>query len=228
MAMERNSKWLSLLCQLVAGSVLATFSSGCGQHKPAAEGSSPEAGVSQNSASADNSANLNPRLHQSFEEATTDPPSEWQRPPDTTLTQKSVGKLYTDVLKLWNDIRFETPAGKRLAYKATLETELGPIEIALLPDLAPNHVRSFVALAQAGYYDGLVFDRTVHQEVTGTPDAWVEYIEAGCPLGTGEPGYGSIGYWLKPEFSPQAPRDEGTVGRHARGGDGRVGLQVLH
>ena len=212
MATDRNSNVLNLLCHLMAAAALAAFSSGCGQHKPRAESSSPEAGASQNLASAGDSAALNPRLHQSFEEATTDPPSEWQRPPDTTLTQKSVGKLYTDVLKLWNDIRFETPAGKRIAYRATLETELGPIEIALLPDLAPNHVRSFVALSQAGYYDGLVFDRTVHQEVSGTPDGLVEYIEAGCPLGTGEPGYGSIGYWLKPEFGSQLPRDEGTVG----------------
>jgi peptidyl-prolyl cis-trans isomerase B (cyclophilin B) len=31
-------------------------------------------------------------------------------------------------------------------------------------------------------------------------------------MGTGEPGYGSIGYWLKPEFNTQATHDEGMVG----------------
>ena len=156
---------------------------------------------------------LDPRLHQSFADATiVDPPGEWLRPPDLTMTHKSVGKLYTEVVRRWDDIRFVSPSGKRLAYRALLDTEMGPIEIALRPDWAPNHVRSFVALARAGYYDGLVFERTVHEEVDGRPDARVEIIEAGCPMGTGEPGYGSIGYWLKPEFNPDITHDEGVVG----------------
>ncbi len=40
-------------------------------------------------------------------------------------------------------------------------------------------------------------------------------IEAGCPLGNGEPGNGSIGYWLKPEFAPpdaKVSHEPGTVG----------------
>ena len=31
-------------------------------------------------------------------------------------------------------------------------------------------------------------------------------------MGTGEIGYGSIGYWLKPELSPKLKHEEGTVG----------------
>jgi cyclophilin family peptidyl-prolyl cis-trans isomerase len=127
------------------------------------------------------------------------------------VANKSIGKLYTEVVSLWDTIRFVAPSGKRLNYRAVLDTEMGQIEIALLPDLAPNHVRSFVALSRAGYYDGLVFDRTVHEDVEGRPDAKRETLEAGCPLGTGEARYGSIGYWLKPEFS-QATHEEGTVG----------------
>ena len=30
----------------------------------------------------------------------------------------------------------------------------------------------------------------------------LETVEAGCPLGTGDPGNGSIGYWLNPETPP--------------------------
>ena len=30
----------------------------------------------------------------------------------------------------------------------------------------------------------------------------VHMLEAGCPLGTGETKSGSIGYWLKQEFTP--------------------------
>src|SRR5262249_34311204 len=146
------------------------------------------------------------------EATTADPPGEWQRPPDVTMTNKSVGKLYEQVVHLWDDIRFQTPSGKKIAYRAILDTELGPIAITLRPDLAPNHVRSFVALAKVGYFDGLVFERTIREAVEGRPDAKLELIEGGCPVGTGEPGYGSIGYWLKPEFHPQATHVEGVIG----------------
>jgi cyclophilin family peptidyl-prolyl cis-trans isomerase len=133
------------------------------------------------------------------------------------LTGKSVGKLYVEVKNNWEQIRFVSPAGKPLAYWATLDTEMGEIDIALRPELAPNHVRSFVALAQAGYFDGLVFERTVHEN---GPDGKLELIEGGCPVGTGEMGYGSIGYWLKPELHPEVPHEEGTVGAsHGEGKD---------
>jgi peptidyl-prolyl cis-trans isomerase B (cyclophilin B) len=73
-------------------------------------------------------------------------------------------------------------------------------------------VRNFVALARAGYYDGLEFDRTVREELEGAKGNYFEYLEAGCPLGTGEPGYGSIGYWMKPELSDKVKHTEGIVG----------------
>jgi cyclophilin family peptidyl-prolyl cis-trans isomerase len=161
-----------------------------------------------------------PRMHQSFAEATRkDPPADWQRPPDLTLTAKSVGKLYGEVVDRWDSIDFVSSAGKRIAYSATIDTELGPIEIELRPDLAPNHVRNFVALALVGYYDGLVFERTVRaraEEIDETkpedqPLPEVELIEGGCPIGTGDMGVGSLGYWLKPEFSKD-PHEAGTLG----------------
>src|SRR5262249_49269334 len=34
----------------------------------------------------------------------------------------------------------------------------------------------------------------------------------GCPMGTGQPGCGSIGYWMKPEFSDDVKHEEGSVG----------------
>jgi cyclophilin family peptidyl-prolyl cis-trans isomerase len=133
------------------------------------------------------------------------------------MTGKSVGKLFTEVTRLWDDIKFVSPNGKPLAYSATVETEMGTIEIALRPDLAPNHVRNFLALARAGYYDGLVFERTIHEE---GENGNLDLIEGGCPLGTGDIGYGSIGYWMKPEIDPQAVHEEGTVGAsHGQGED---------
>jgi peptidyl-prolyl cis-trans isomerase B (cyclophilin B) len=153
-----------------------------------------------------------PFLNQSFEEATLADPPEDQELPAQTMAGKSVGKLYTEVVRLWKQIPFVTAGGKRLGYSATLETALGDIEITFRPDVAPNHVRSFVALARAGYYDGLVFERTVHLEADDGSHAKLDFIEAGCPLGTGDENYGSIGYWLKPEFSNRVHHDEGAVG----------------
>jgi cyclophilin family peptidyl-prolyl cis-trans isomerase len=156
--------------------------------------------------------------HQPFDKATRradDPPEECNRPPDATVSGKPVFKLYNEVVRLWDTIRYVTPAGKRVAYSATIETDLGNIEIELHPEWAPNHVRNFVALARAGYYDGLFFDRVRHEESEDEAATPLESIEAGCPLGTGDPGNGSIGYWLNPETpegDPKPTHEEGTVG----------------
>lgn len=158
---------------------------------------------------------LDPRLHQPFAEAVVqveDAPAEGHRPPERTIAGKSVGKLYTEVARRWDEIRFVSPGGKPLTYTATIDTELGSIQIALRPDVAPNHVRNFLALAGAGYYDGLVFERTIHEEAPDTPDGKLDFIETGCPVGTGEMGYGSIGYWLRRELDPKVMHEEGTIG----------------
>ncbi len=159
---------------------------------------------------------IDPRLAQTFAEATRkDPPPSAPRPPDTTVTDKSVGKLYTEVIRLWPEIPFVTVEGKRVEYSATLETDLGTIEMALLSDVAPNHVRNFVALARAGYYDGLSFDHIRH-DVSDAPEykgQVLDLIEAGDPLGAKDPeDHDSIGYWLKPEIDPQVAHEEGSVG----------------
>jgi cyclophilin family peptidyl-prolyl cis-trans isomerase len=203
-----RSGWTALLI----GAVL----SGC-SHKeesaaaPPAKASAPEVRP-ETSQPAETTKAADPRWHQSFADATVADPPPDQRPPDRTMTGKSVGKLYTQVVGIWDSIRFATPSGQPIHYRAVLDTEEGEIEITLRPELAPNHVRSFVALSRVGFYDGLVFERTVHEEIEGQPGSRIELIEGGCPLGTGEVGQGSIGYWLKPEFDSQAVHEEGTVG----------------
>jgi peptidyl-prolyl cis-trans isomerase B (cyclophilin B) len=133
-------------------------------------------------------------------------------PPDRTLNGLSTGKLRADVQRLWDEITFVSPAGKKIAYSAVLVTEDGSLTLALLPDVAPSHVRNFIALARAGYYDGLLFEHVIQQEGDAGPDARLELVEAGCPLGTGEVGIGHLGYWLRPEFSETVKHEEGTVG----------------
>jgi peptidyl-prolyl cis-trans isomerase B (cyclophilin B) len=57
---------------------------------------------------------------------------------------------------------FSTETAQDLsAYSAVLETSLGEIAVELLPDLAPNHVRNFLRLAQSGVYDNMNFHRVV-------------------------------------------------------------------
>ena len=57
---------------------------------------------------------------------------------------------------------FTTETDAELAgYRALLDTTHGRIAIDLYPDRAPNHVRSFLRLVDAGVYDGVAFHRVV-------------------------------------------------------------------
>src|SRR5262249_3275121 len=132
------------------------------------------------------------------------------QPPDMTVGGKVVFALYQQVQKDWDEIRFTTPAGKKITWTATLETDKGPIEIAFFPEAAPNHLRNFLALVRAGYFEGLCFER-VHTEEVPETSMKLEMLEFGCPEGTGEPGSGSIGYWLRPEFN-KVSHEAGTLG----------------
>ena len=58
----------------------------------------------------------------------------------------------------------------------------------LYPDKAPNTVNNFIALANSGYYDGLIFHRCIPGFM----------IQGGCPNGT---GMGGPGYSIHGEFA---------------------------
>jgi len=148
----------------------------------------------------------------SFHQATIlDPAPEGElQPPNFTHTGKSTIKIFESIVNdLWDKHAFVNSEGKRIRYQAVMATELGDIHIDLRGDVAPNHVRNFVCLAKTGYYDGMAFYYTLHRK---TEDSLVAYIESGCPKGTGEDGFGNIGYWLKPEFSDKLTHDEGVIG----------------
>ena len=71
---------------------------------------------------------------------------------------------------------------------ATIEMEDGGVITAeLYPDIAPQSVYNFIALANSGFYDGLIF----HRVISGF------MIQGGCPEGT---GMGGPGYCIKGEF----------------------------
>lgn len=228
-------RWESAVRRLTAAALIGALTlTGCGKKSGPEEqaGSSsaeaPVAAAKNEARSVSSKAKDDPATaplpqdgkHVPFAQATRggdDPPANSNPPPDVTVSGKPVYKIYKEVQALWDTIRFVTPDGKPIHYSATVETDFGPIELALRPDLAPSHVRNFVALARAGYYDGLLFDRICREQNEVEPGKVVafESIEAGCPLGNGEPGNGSIGYWLKPEFpsaDAKVTHEPGTVG----------------
>src|SRR5438270_12724439 len=112
MMATRAIRQLGTIAQFgLTGLLLGLCVFGCDRNQPAPEGSQKgiTPSVSQSGIATDNQqpVPLDPRLHQSFVEATRqDPPVDWQRPPDLTLAGKSVGKLYTEVVKKGYDIRF--------------------------------------------------------------------------------------------------------------------------
>ena len=81
---------------------------------------------------------------------------------------------------------------------AYVETSEGSFRIALDPQTAPLAVANFASLAEAGFYDGLVFHRVIPGFVAQT----------GCPRGD---GWGSTGSTLPDEVSA-LPYSAGAVG----------------
>ena len=65
----------------------------------------------------------------------------------------------------------QLPEDRLRGYGVLLQTSRGPMLLELRPDLAPNHVRNFLDLAYAGFYDGTQFHRV-------SPNFMVQ---GGCP-----------------------------------------------
>ena len=74
----------------------------------------------------------------------------------------------------------------------------GKIVAELYPDIAPQSVRNFIALANAGYYDGLIFHRVIPGFM----------IQGGCPNGN---GMGGPGYEINGEFAANGFRQNDLV-----------------
>ncbi len=197
----------AVLCLALAGVVLLTGLVGC-KRRAVGPRKSHDADTAQEGKK--QGPPVDPRFKQSFTEATRKDPLDGWNPPATTATGKSVGSLYEQVKNSWDGIQYVNDEGKRIVYHAVIDTDDGTVEIELRPDWAPNHVRSFVALARAGYFDGLLFTRIVNERSKKSGDK-VELIEGGGPLGAADDQDG-IGYWLKDEFNAKLTHEEGVVG----------------
>jgi cyclophilin family peptidyl-prolyl cis-trans isomerase len=81
-----------------------------------------------------------------------------------------------------------------------MSTSMGEITLLVEADLSPIAVGNFVALAECGFYDNVIFHRIAYMQ-DGTPFV----IQGGDPTGT---GMGDPGYKIK---------DEPVIGEYRRG-----------
>ena len=87
---------------------------------------------------------------------------------------------------------------------ATIEmADGGTVTLELYPDVAPNTVANFIALANAGFYDGLIF----HRVIAGF------MIQGGDPAGngTGGPGYSIAGEFAANGFPNDLSHSRGVI-----------------
>ena len=95
-----------------------------------------------------------------------------------------------------------------------LHTRKGDINLTLYATKTPKTVTSFIELAKAGYYDGLVFHRVI-------PDFM---IQGGCPYGRGN---GGPGYKFADEIHPDLKHDSPGILSMANAGPGTNGSQFF-
>ncbi|HSB27934.1 MAG TPA: peptidylprolyl isomerase [Pyrinomonadaceae bacterium] len=93
------------------------------------------------------------------------------------------------------------PVEKMAGQCVTLETELGAIEIAMMPEIAPENVRNFLNLAATGALDTTTFSRTVK-----------DFVIQGGNLATSE----KWSWELSRRMARKIPDEPGIV-KHVRG-----------
>ena len=85
-----------------------------------------------------------------------------------------------------------------------IDTKFGSMELELLPEVAPNHVKNFLKLASSGFYNGTLFHRVIPGFM----------IQGGDPNTKGKDkskyGQGGPGYTIDAEFNDQ-PHVRGAV-----------------
>jgi peptidyl-prolyl cis-trans isomerase B (cyclophilin B) len=82
--------------------------------------------------------------------------------------------------------------------KATITTKFGKIVVKFFPDLAPMHVKNFITLAEAGFYNGTPFHRVIPGFM----------IQGGDPSGNGT---GGPGYTIDAEFTTKKKHTAGVL-----------------
>jgi peptidylprolyl isomerase len=103
-------------------------------------------------------------------------------------TQEAAMAEFAEVASEWSE---------KENFNVMLETTQGPVEIELMPSIAPLAVANFVGHIESGYYNDLTFHRVI--------DGFM--IQGGDPLGTGTGGESIWGKNFPDEFSDEARFD---------------------
>jgi cyclophilin family peptidyl-prolyl cis-trans isomerase len=117
-----------------------------------------------------------------------------------------------------NTLRWSNPPemilDPEVNYQAVLHTDKGDIKINLFGDKVPITVNNFVYLAQAGFYDGIIFHRVINDFMAQTGD----------PTGTGR---GGPGYAFSDEFHKDLKHDKPGILSMANAGPNTNGSQFF-
>lgn len=100
---------------------------------------------------------------------------------------------------------------------ADINTNMGVIEVQLLPEDAPKTVENFVGLANEGYYKDVIF----HRVIAGF------MIQGGDPTGTGRGGESIWGGKFPDEISPNIKFDQPGIVAMANAGPNTNGSQFF-
>ena len=100
---------------------------------------------------------------------------------------------------------------------AVIKTNMGTIELELLPKDAPKAVENFTKLANKGYYDGVTFHRVIDNFM----------IQGGDPTGTGRGGESIWGKPFNDEISPDLKFDKAGILAMANAGPNTNGSQFF-
>jgi cyclophilin family peptidyl-prolyl cis-trans isomerase len=106
------------------------------------------------------------------------------------------------------------PFDAKRSYLWSIETNVGPIKVKLLPSVAPMHASSTIYLSKLGFYDGLKFHRVIEGFMA----------QGGCPLGTGT---GGPGYKYDGEFDAKVRHTKPGLLSMANAGPGTDGSQFF-
>jgi peptidyl-prolyl cis-trans isomerase B (cyclophilin B) len=102
----------------------------------------------------------------------------------------------------------------------TIEMENGNlIKVELYPNIAPNTVKNFIALAQKGFYDGVIFHRVIPGFM----------IQGGDPQGKGigGPGYSIKGEFTSNGFVNNLKHERGVISMARAGNPNSAGSQFF-
>lgn len=108
---------------------------------------------------------------------------------------------------------------RRVKHKgyARISTSLGDLNLELLPEFAPRAVWNFVHLAKQGYYEDVVFHRSIRNFM----------LQGGDPTGTGKGGKSIWGKNFKDEFDGPMTHDSRGILSMANKGKDTNGSQFF-